>query len=164
MMTMESIDSNSPIEGVIKADDDASLRIELEEYVLTNEIEKQIEKFLDAYKNYTTANGVWISGFFGSGKSHLLKMLAMVLETVIGALTIFYSLLVVTLFVPVMGGLFISGAGERQALAAIGAGVITLFVFRLTLFGPITAGLDPTLCALGAAALAFLAAGRRSVP
>lgn len=69
-----------PIEGVIKADDDASLRIELEEYVLTNEIEKQIEKFLDAYKNYTTANGVWISGFFGSGKSHLLKMLAMVLE------------------------------------------------------------------------------------
>jgi hypothetical protein len=44
-----------PIEGVIKADDDASLRIELEEYVLTNEIEKQIEKFLDAYK---MSNGV----------------------------------------------------------------------------------------------------------
>ena len=71
---------NRPIEGVIKADDDASLRIELEEYVLTNEIKKQIERFLDAYNNYTTANGVWISGFFGSGKSHLLKMLAMVLE------------------------------------------------------------------------------------
>ncbi|WP_246255758.1 DUF6079 family protein [Parasphingorhabdus flavimaris] len=69
-----------PIEGVIKADDDASLKNELEEYVLTNEIEKQIEKFLDAYKHYTTANGVWISGFFGSGKSHLLKILAMVLE------------------------------------------------------------------------------------
>lgn len=69
-----------PIEGVIKADDDASLRIELEEYVLTNEIKKQIERFLDAYNNYTNANGVWISGFFGSGKSHLLKMLAMLLE------------------------------------------------------------------------------------
>lgn len=69
-----------PIEGVIKADDDASLRIELEEYVLTNEIKKQIERFLDAYNNYTTANGVWISGFFGSGKSHLLKMLALLLE------------------------------------------------------------------------------------
>ena len=37
-----------PIDGVIKADDDASLRIELEEYVLTNEIKKQIERFLDA--------------------------------------------------------------------------------------------------------------------
>jgi SSS family solute:Na+ symporter len=88
-------------------------------------------------------------------------VLAMVLDTVIGALTIFYSLLVVTLFVPVMGGLFIRGARERQALAAIAAGVITLFVFRLTLFGPITAGLDPTLCALGAAALAFFATSRR---
>ena len=68
------------IEGVIKADDEASLRVELEEYVITNEIERQLEKFLDAYNNYGTANGVWISGFFGSGKSHLLKMLALLLE------------------------------------------------------------------------------------
>ena len=68
------------IEGVIKADDEASLQIELEEYVITNEIERQLEKFLDAYNNYETANGVWISGFFGSGKSHLLKMLALLLE------------------------------------------------------------------------------------
>jgi hypothetical protein len=56
------------IEGVIKADDEASLRVELEEYVITNEIEKKLENFLDAYNNYQTANGVWISGFFGSGK------------------------------------------------------------------------------------------------
>jgi len=68
------------IEGVIKADDEASLRVELEEYVITNEIERQLERFLDAYNNYGTANGVWISGFFGSGKSHLLKMLALLLE------------------------------------------------------------------------------------
>jgi hypothetical protein len=68
------------IEGVIKADDEASLRLELEEYVITNEVEKRLEQFLDAYNNYETANGVWISGFFGSGKSHLLKMLALVLE------------------------------------------------------------------------------------
>jgi hypothetical protein len=68
------------IEGVIKADDEASLRIELEEYVITNEIEKQLEKFLDAYNNYGTANGVWVSGFFGCGKSHLLKILALLLE------------------------------------------------------------------------------------
>jgi energy-coupling factor transporter ATP-binding protein EcfA2 len=68
------------IEGVIKADDEASLRTELDEYVLTNEIERQLEKFLDAYNNYEMANGVWISGFFGSGKSHLLKMLALLLE------------------------------------------------------------------------------------
>ena len=69
-----------PIEGVIKADDEASLRLEVEEYVLTNEVEKRLGLFLDAYNNYTGANGVWISGFFGSGKSHLLKLLALLLE------------------------------------------------------------------------------------
>ena len=69
-----------PIEGVIKADDEASLRLEMEEYVLTNEIEKRMESFLEAYNNYENANGVWISGFFGSGKSHLLKMLALLME------------------------------------------------------------------------------------
>lgn len=69
-----------PIEGVIKADDEVSLRLEVEEYVLTNEVAKRLESFLDAYNNYEGTNGVWISGFFGSGKSHLLKMLALLLE------------------------------------------------------------------------------------
>ena len=71
---------NRHIEGVIKADDDASLRQEVEEYVLTNEVAKRLDIFLSAYNDYQGANGVWISGFFGSGKSHLLKILAMVLE------------------------------------------------------------------------------------
>jgi hypothetical protein len=70
---------NRTIEGVIKADDEASLRLELDEYVLTNEVKKRLESFLSAYNGYEGANGVWVSGFFGSGKSHLLKMLAMLL-------------------------------------------------------------------------------------
>jgi hypothetical protein len=69
-----------PIEGVIKADDEVSLYVELDEYVITNEVAKRIEDFLDAYLNYAGANGVWVSGFFGSGKSHLLKMLALLLQ------------------------------------------------------------------------------------
>lgn len=69
-----------PIEGVIKADDDVSLYVELDEYVITNEVAKRLDLFLDAYLNYQGANGVWVSGFFGSGKSHLLKMLALLLE------------------------------------------------------------------------------------
>jgi hypothetical protein len=69
-----------PIEGVIKADDNKSLRQEVEEYVLTNEIQKRLDHFLSAYNDYQGANGVWLSGFFGSGKSHLLKMLALLLE------------------------------------------------------------------------------------
>lgn len=67
---------NRAIEGVIKADDTSHLATEVEEYVLTNEAAKGLEHVLEAYTNYTNANGVWISGFFGSGKSHLLKMLA----------------------------------------------------------------------------------------
>ena len=69
-----------PIEGVIKADDEASLRQEFEEYVLTDEVKKRLDAFLDAYNQYEGANGVWVSGFFGSGKSHLLKMVALLLE------------------------------------------------------------------------------------
>jgi len=82
-------------------------------------------------------------------------LLAMWLETVIGALTIFYSLLVVTLFVPILGGLYVPRARERDALAAIVTGVITLFVLRIGLFGS-TAGLDPTLCGISVAAVVFL--------
>ena len=68
-----------PIEGVIKADDAASLRTEIEEYVLTDEIERRFDDFLEAYTNYQNANGVWISGWFGCGKSHMLKMLSLLL-------------------------------------------------------------------------------------
>jgi hypothetical protein len=71
---------NRTIEGVIKADDLASLKLEVEEYVITNEVSHSLELFLGAYNDYQGANGVWISGFFGSGKSHLLKMLALLLE------------------------------------------------------------------------------------
>jgi len=58
----------------------ASLDVELDEYVITNEVAKRLDLFLDAYLNYQGANGVWVSGFFGSGKSHLLKILALLLE------------------------------------------------------------------------------------
>jgi hypothetical protein len=68
------------IEGVIKADDLQSLTLEVEEYEFTNEIHKRLSLFFGAYNDYQGANGVWISGFFGSGKSHLLKMLALLME------------------------------------------------------------------------------------
>lgn len=77
-------DVQRPIEGVIKADDASHLGEEVEEYVLTNEAAKGVEQLLEAYTQYTNANGVWISGFFGSGKSHLLKMLAHLLGDVEG--------------------------------------------------------------------------------
>ena len=81
-------------------------------------------------------------------------LLAIVLETVIGALTIFYSLLVVTLFVPILGGLYAPRAGSAAALAAIAAGVVSMFIVRFAFAGTYR-WLDPTLAGLAAAAIAF---------
>ena len=77
-------DVTRSIEGVVKADDTDHLGIEVEEYVFTNDAAKGVAPLLEEYTNYTNANGVWISGFFGSGKSHLLKMLAHLLGDVEG--------------------------------------------------------------------------------
>jgi hypothetical protein len=70
-----------PIEGVIKASDDRNLQTEVEEFVITREIAKGLDLFLERYLEDKNANGVWISGFFGSGKSHLLKILSLVLDS-----------------------------------------------------------------------------------
>jgi hypothetical protein len=69
-----------PIDGVIKADDSRNLQTELEEYVVTRDVALGLDKFTDRYLHELTANGVWISGFFGSGKSHLLKILSLILD------------------------------------------------------------------------------------
>jgi solute:Na+ symporter, SSS family len=90
--------------------------------------------------------------------------MAIWLQTVIGALTIFYSLLVVTLFVPILGGLYVPRARERDALAAIAAGVLTLFTVRFALAG-VYSWLDPTLAGVTTAALVFAAmAGMHAAP
>ena len=74
------------IKGVIKVgqEDDENIKQELEEYVVTDELNKHIDTFFEAYKEgiigNTDKNGVWISGFFGSGKSHFLKILSYLLE------------------------------------------------------------------------------------
>ena len=74
-----------PINGVIKAgqQDDTNVRDELEEYVVTRELDGQFRKFFEHYADSldrpTDKVGVWISGFFGSGKSHFLKILSYLL-------------------------------------------------------------------------------------
>ena len=79
-------DINRSINGVVKVaqDDDASIRSELEEYVITRELRKHFSTLLERYDaaidTPTDKIGVWISGFFGSGKSHFLKMLSYLLS------------------------------------------------------------------------------------
>lgn len=81
-------------------------------------------------------------------------VLAIFLDTVIGAVTVFYSLLVVTMLVPVMGGLYVRRAGTREALAAIVTGVTVLFLVRFGLAGSFP-WLDPALAGIVSAALAY---------
>lgn len=79
-------DINRNINGVIKADqnDDANLEQEFKEYIITKELRKHFNDFYSRYENSidnpTDNVGVWISGFFGSGKSHFLKILSYLLE------------------------------------------------------------------------------------
>lgn len=78
-------DINRKINGVIKVDqEDKSTEQELNEYVITRELKKHFITFFnyydDAFDVPTSDIGVWISGFFGSGKSHFLKMLSYILE------------------------------------------------------------------------------------
>lgn len=74
------------IQGVIKVgqSEDENIKQELEEYVVTTELQKHFRDFFSNYRKGIVGNtdkmGVWISGFFGSGKSHLLQVLAYLLE------------------------------------------------------------------------------------
>ena len=84
-------------------------------------------------------------------------VLAIQLETIVGALGIFYSLLGVSLFVPIIGGLYTRRAGSPEALASIAAGIITLLAVTYTTGGRGFGLLNPNLLGLGAAALAYIA-------
>lgn len=80
-----------PINGVVKADqlDDSSVWQELDEFVITKELDQHFRKFISWYleavdqgkhPDPTGKMGIWISGFFGSGKSHFLKVLSYLLR------------------------------------------------------------------------------------
>ncbi len=82
-----------PINGVIKADqrDAESIWQELDEYVVTKQLTEYFRRFFDAFLAaadspkdpvVTSRMGVWVSGFFGSGKSHFIKILSYLLENI----------------------------------------------------------------------------------
>lgn len=78
-------DINRPINGVVQVEQkDETTEREVKEYVVTSELKKYFLEFFnsygDSFNTPTNDVGVWISGFFGSGKSHFLKMLSYILE------------------------------------------------------------------------------------
>ncbi|MDA3915605.1 MAG: BREX system P-loop protein BrxC [Deltaproteobacteria bacterium] len=79
-----------PINGVVKADqlNESIVWQELDEYVVTRELDRHFKDFLASYLGsvdnpddpvVSGRMGVWISGFFGSGKSHFIKILSYLL-------------------------------------------------------------------------------------
>lgn len=74
------------INGVVQVEQEQEQVVEQEvkEYVVTSELKKHYAKFFNEYsESFDTPTdnvGVWITGFFGSGKSHFLKMLSYLLE------------------------------------------------------------------------------------
>ena len=78
---------NREINGVIKVGqkDEQNVYQELNEYVVTDELRKHFKEFFSVYNNSinnpTDNIGVWITGFFGSGKSHFLKILSYILDS-----------------------------------------------------------------------------------
>ena len=84
-------DIGRPINGVVKADqlDESSVWQELEEFVVTKELDQHLRRFFSSYceamdktgdPDVAGRIGVWISGFFGSGKSHFIKVLSYLLN------------------------------------------------------------------------------------
>jgi hypothetical protein len=78
-------DFSKPIEEIIKVnnDDPDTVHTELTEYVATDRIKSEYERLFramaDGPKSPNEGVGVWISGFFGSGKSSFAKNLGYVL-------------------------------------------------------------------------------------
>ncbi|MCA9840360.1 MAG: BREX system P-loop protein BrxC, partial [Trueperaceae bacterium] len=85
-MSLYTKDIHRPIDGVIKSNklEQEAIQTELEEYVITRELGPYFAHFYDRYvraiEEPTDNMGVWISGFFGSGKSHFLKVLSLLLD------------------------------------------------------------------------------------
>ena len=92
-MTIREIikrDIGVKIEGVVKVFDRAALASEFREYVVTDKIEDELKRIFDTFTQVSDTlrrggrprdvMGMWVSGFFGSGKSHFAKVLGYLLQ------------------------------------------------------------------------------------
>ena len=81
-------------------------------------------------------------------------ILSLYLGTVTSALTIFYSVIIVSLLIPIVGGLYVRQADSAAALTSIAAGLVTLFGVRFAV-KPYYPWVDHVLAGVVAAAIAY---------
>ena len=77
-----SIDLKEDIKNVIDLDahDEKEVISEIESYILTESLSDHLDDFFDTYNSNIKESGVWISGFYGSGKSYFAKMAGYLLD------------------------------------------------------------------------------------
>jgi SSS family solute:Na+ symporter len=81
-------------------------------------------------------------------------LLALVAQTIIGTLSFFYSVMGVTLFVPIVGGLLLGRIGKREVIAAITGGIAVMMAVQLGAFDGRPGWLSPALAGLVASVVA----------
>ncbi len=77
-----TLDLQDDIKNVINLEDRSELEIqqEIESYIVTEGIGRHLYDFTNQYTSNIKETGVWISGFYGSGKSYFGKMLGYIID------------------------------------------------------------------------------------
>jgi SSS family solute:Na+ symporter len=125
-------------------------------FMLTTSLSQDLYKrFLNAQADDRRVLAVTRGAAIGCGA--IAVGLAIVSPTIIGVIGVFYGLLGVSLFVPILAGLYVRRAGTPEALASIGGGVATMIAVHFTTDGTGMFGLTPALAGVVAASIGFLA-------
>jgi len=76
------LDLQEDIKNVIDLEDrsEQEIRDEIESYIVTEGIGHHLNNFINQYTSNIKETGVWISGFYGSGKSYFGKMLGYIIS------------------------------------------------------------------------------------
>ena len=114
----------------------------------------------DLYKRFVNPNAsdalvLKVSRHAAVGGGMLGVALAIALPSVIDALTVFYALLSVSLFVPVLAGIFTRKGGVPEALAAIAGGVMVLLCVHFLTDGEGFGAWSPSLLGILGAGISF---------
>ena len=76
------LDLSEDLRDVIDLEDrnEIELKYEVENYIITDKIGQYLNEIISLYSSNIRETGIWLSGFYGSGKSYFGKMLGYVLE------------------------------------------------------------------------------------